>query len=373
MPPTKNHYPFYSPRFWHGMRPATWAKLLAQGGFRVDPSRVPMLIGVTATTPFNALMAGVQNVVRRADLADAKLHGPPVFIIGHWRSGTTMLHELLVRDERFGSPTTYQCFAPHHFLVTGSLIRRFGGWLIPGRRPMDNMTAGWELPQEDEFAIMNLGLPSPYRRMAFPRQDDVDTDYLDLEGVPATDRDHWAATLHRFLANVSVASDRPLIVKSPTHTGRVKLLAETFPGAKFVHITRDPRMLYPSTCRLWQSLDDVQGLQRITDSADTSRLHDYVIGCFRRMYDAFHRDRDAIDDGHLIDIRYEDLVADPVETIADVYHRLHLADFETARPELQRWATEEHRQYQPNTHQLDDKIEHILRQHWADYFERYGY
>ena len=28
----------------------------------------------------------------------SKIDQPPVFIIGHWRSGTTMLHELMIQD-----------------------------------------------------------------------------------------------------------------------------------------------------------------------------------------------------------------------------------------------------------------------------------
>ncbi len=33
---------------------------------------------------------------------------------------------------------------------------------------MDNMAAGWNRPQEDEFAVLALGAPTPYSRMAFP-------------------------------------------------------------------------------------------------------------------------------------------------------------------------------------------------------------
>src|SRR5271170_6583798 len=42
---------------------------------------------------------------------------PPLFLVGHWRSGTTLLHELLALDECFAVPSTYACFNPHHFLL----------------------------------------------------------------------------------------------------------------------------------------------------------------------------------------------------------------------------------------------------------------
>ena len=52
-------------------------------------------------------------------------------IIGHWRSGTTMLHELLILDPRHTFPNTYQCFEPLHFLWTEWFVprTRFRLWL----------------------------------------------------------------------------------------------------------------------------------------------------------------------------------------------------------------------------------------------------
>ncbi len=159
-----------------------------------------MALGITAAGPFNTGLYLTQRLIYGRKLAAAELHGPPVFIVGHWRSGTTLLHELMVRDERLSSPSTFQCFAPHHFLVSEWFFRRFGAWLLPGKRPMDNMAAGWDRPQEDEFALIELGLPSPYRRMAFPNQPPVDLDYLDFKSVPQADIDRWLRVVAFVLA-----------------------------------------------------------------------------------------------------------------------------------------------------------------------------
>ncbi|TWU16282.1 Sulfotransferase domain protein [Allorhodopirellula heiligendammensis] len=368
-----NRYPFYSPRFWHGMRPLTWFRLLRQGDFSISPSRMGLAVSVSLATPFNTLLLGLQNLVFRRRLRAAELHGPPVFIIGHWRSGTTLLHELMVRDERWSSPSTYQCFAPSHFLLTQWFFRTFAAWLLPGKRPMDNMATGWDRPQEDEFALVNLGAPSPYRRIAFPRRGPVDMDYLDFEGVDEQSRQQWLATLKSFLHRVSAATTRPLVIKSPTHTGRIGYLADAFPNARFIHITRDPRDLFPSTCRLWRSLDDVQSLQAPSAATSDDGIEEYVLDCFTRMYAAFNEQRHKIDDHHLIEIRYEDLIADPVATLENIYDSLRLADFETVREEIQTWTDNEHRSYQPNKHQLSVADEQRLQEHWGDYFSRYNY
>jgi len=349
------------------MGPVAWWKLLRLGRFAVHPSRLPMAAAVTFATPFNAVMGLTQNWVWGRRLQTCSLHGPPIFIIGHWRSGTTLLHELLVLDERLSSPSTFQCFAPHHFLLTEWFFRGFCSWLLPGQRPMDNMAAGWDRPQEDEFALVNLGLPSPYRRIAFPNAPPPDTEYFDTQSLPEEQRRRWSTTLATFLRAVSYRTERPLVVKSPTHTGRVATLAETFPGAKFIHITRDPRALFPSTVRLWRSLDEVQALQKPTGEG----LDSYVLDCLETMYTAFHRQRDEIDPANLIDIRYEDLIADPVGQVESIYRRLRLGDFEHVRQTLSQWAQTAHREYKTNQHQLPAEDEALIRKRWSEYFERY--
>ena len=351
------------------MRPVTWYRLLREGNFRFSPGRLPLVLGVSLSTPVNSGLSVLQNLLFHRKLADAEMHGPPVFIVGHWRSGTTLLHELMVRDERFSSPSTFQCFAPHHFLVTEWFFRRFASWLLPGKRPMDNMDAGWERPQEDEFALLTAGLPSPYRRMAFPNNDPVDLDYLDFAGVSEDAIAEWLAALRRFLLNVSTATGRPLIIKSPTHTGRIGYLAREFPDAKFIHIARNPRSLFPSTCRLWRGLDEVQALHKPRHE----NLEAYVIECLQRMYRAFHDQRQSVDASRIVDVRYEDLTRDPVHTLKQIYETLRLSDFEPARAAIEAWESDEHRQYQTNRHQLSASTEARIQRDWHEYFDRYGY
>lgn len=351
------------------MRIGTWLALLRENRFRVDPSRVPMALLLTLETPMNDLLGWLQQWRRGAEIRQTQLVAPPIFIVGHWRSGTTLLHELMMLDSRLSYPTTYQCFAPHHFLISEWFFSTFCNWLLPDKRPMDNVAAGWNRPQEDEFALMNLGLPSPYRRIAFPRRPAPDLDYLDFAGVDEMALRRWLSGLDQFLKTVTTDTQRRLVLKSPTHTGRVGVLANYFAGAKFIHITRDPRALYPSTRRLWSSLDAVQGLQRPPAETDP----EYVLTCFERMYASFHAERDGLPPEQIVDIRYEDLVADPVETLREVYRALELDDFAPVEAPLSEWIEENHRGYQPNEHRLPAEDEALIKRRWADYFTRYGY
>ena len=157
-------------------------------------------------------------------------------MIGHWRSGTTLLHELLVLDSRHTYADTYDCFAPNHFLVSSWLIRPTLGLLMPARRPVDNMAAGWDHPQEDEFALCNMGVPSPYLTAAFPNCPSQYPEYLDLRDVPPAAVQRWKDSLRWFLTCLTVRRPKRIVLKSPAHTCRIKVLLEMFPNAKFVHI-----------------------------------------------------------------------------------------------------------------------------------------
>jgi omega-hydroxy-beta-dihydromenaquinone-9 sulfotransferase len=324
---------------------------------------------ISVINPFNAI-AGVAQRVWYGRLIDrTRIDQPPVFIIGHWRSGTTYLHELMHLDERFVSPTTYQCFAPHHFLLTERLMLTLGGWLMPRQRPMDNMAAGWERPQEDEFALLTLGAPTPYLRMAFPNDEPPFREFLDMVGCRPDDLARFERALTNFVRLLTFASPgKRVLLKSPPHTGRVAMLSRLFPGAKFIHITRNPYELFSSTIRLWPALDEVQGLQFPKNAG----LEEFVFDCFSRMYAGFEEQRAQLDPAAIYDVKYEDLVADPPQCIGQIYEALDLGDYEPVRNAIGVYATK-HKDFKTNKHELDEAKKTRIRQRWSGYFERYGY
>jgi omega-hydroxy-beta-dihydromenaquinone-9 sulfotransferase len=368
--PEKFHpYPFYSPRFWHGMRYGDWIKLAAKHRFDFSLVRWPMALAIGAVTPFNSAMRLVQNAIYGKRIAETAIEQPPVFIIGHWRSGTTFLHELMYLDDRFASPNTYQCFAPHHFLLTEWCMLKFGWWLMPRHRPMDNMEAGFDRPQEDEFALLTLGAPTPYLRMAFPNHPPPYMEFLDMQGVDPVDLERFEKALTHFVKLLTFHLGKQVLLKSPPHTGRVEVLSRMFPGAKFLHITRNPYSLYSSTVRLWKSLDDVQGLHWPPRPVG---LEEYVFECLERMYGGFEKQRQGIPPGRIYDIRYEDLVKDPVAKLSEVYRELDLGDFSAVQPKIEAHVAGQ-KNYKTNKHELDESLKRQIRERWSLYFERYGY
>jgi hypothetical protein len=251
-------------KFWYGICITGWLRLLVINRFRVGWRYWHHVPAMTLMSIFNSLYRKGQWFRFGWRIKPIAEDQQPLFIIGHWRSGTTLLHELLVLDARHTYPTTYECFAPNHFLATQWFVVRFMRFMLPSRRPMDNMAAGWDRPQEDEFALCNLGAPSPYLTMAFPNNRPLDQQYLT-----------------RFLCEVSYFKRKRIILKSPPHTCRIKVLLELFPQARFVHIVRDPFVVFPSTVHLWKKLYTQTALQRPTFVG----LEDRVLDTFERMYE----------------------------------------------------------------------------------------
>jgi len=363
-------YPWWSPRFWHGMPLGVWLGMVASERGRIWPSKLGLAATISVAAAFNSLAEPLSEARYRRHLRQPPETPPPLFIVGHWRSGTTLLHELLMLDSRFCCPSTYQCFAPGHFLLTESFLTRALAWMVPAKRPMDNVAAGWSRPQEDEFALANMGAPSPYRRMAFPATSSAEPVALDVARLPAEDLARWQAAMRRFLGRLAVRDPRRPVLKSPPHTARLGILAEMFPGARFLHVVRDPFVVFPSTVRLWRSLDEVQGLQ--VDRGE--RLEGYVFACFDEMYAAFERDRAGLPAGSLHEVRYEDLVADPVGQLARAYEQLGLEEFAAVQPALEAHArSRQMRQYRTNTYQLEPRLITEIARRWQPFIDRYGY
>ncbi len=360
--------PWYEGQLWIGMSLGAWLRLLARNRFAVSPSRLPQAAAVTAYATANSGAGLVQRLWYSRRIARMELAPDPLYILGHWRSGTTLLHELLALDPRHRTPTTFECLAPHHFLISEAVIRRWFWFLLPKKRPMDNMRLGYDRPQEDETALCGLGVPSPFLTIAFPNRPVQDAAYHDLRELPASEWARWQARLARFYRSLLVHRHGKLVLKSPQHSFRIPVLAEMFPQMRCVQLVRDPYTVVSSAVHFWWSMYEAYALQ----APPYEGIEQYVFETFEQMQKALERDRALIPAENWIDLRYEDLVADPVACLADLYERLELGDFEPARPAIEQYA-QRARRYQTNKYELaPEQMEEITRR-WLPLVERYGY
>lgn len=356
------------PHFWEGCDFCAWMRLLVRNRFAIDWPYLYVAVIVTFVSLGHTILRFIQDALYGSLVRRTPIREAPVFIIGHWRTGTTLLHEYLILDERHAYPTTYECLDPNHFLLTEELFTRWFSFLIPSYRPMDNMAAGWDRPQEDEFALCMLGQPSPYLTMAFPNHPPQCPEALDLEGLPPRARAAWQTAFHRFLKQLTYKYGKRLVLKSPTHTCRIKMLLQLFPEARFIHIVRDPYILFPSTVHLWKELYRTNGLQRPT----LAGLEEQVFNTFTHLYRRLEETRHLVDPKRFYELHYENLVRDPIEEIRKLYEHLDLGAFDRVLPRLQQYLAD-HAGYRTNRYCLLPELRAEITRRWGEVIRRYGY
>lgn len=359
----------WSPRMWEGCDTATLLKLLASQRFAIDPklSYIPLACSLTAY--INTALGWAQRGIYGRKIDSTTITHPPLFVLGHWRTGTTLLHELLILDENHACPETHACLLPHHALLSERFFKRFLNFLMPGKRPMDNMALGWERPQEDEFALALLGLPSPYRDIAFPNRPSISKNTLDLQGLPEKELAKWKHGFMAFIRMLTFRDSRRLILKSPTHTARIPILLELFPKAKFINITRNPYVLFSSTVNLWTSMARKHGFQT---PRKPDLIRSKVIREFRIIYERYLADRSLIPKGNLVEFRYESFVGNPVEQLASAYDQLGLPDWEHVRQRIEAYVANQ-KNYETNKYELSNHDRIMIKDEWGDLIAKLGY
>lgn len=358
----------WMPRLWQGCDFFAWGRLLLRNRFRVELPYLHIAVIVTFVSACHSVLRWLQELLYAERIRATPVRAAPIFIIGHWRTGTTLLHELLILDPRHGFPNNYQCLEPNHFLLTEGLITRYLSFLMPSQRPMDNMAFGWGTPQEDEFALCMMGQPSPYLKIAFPNNPSPYPESLDLERMSPQARARWKRALLTFVRGLTFKTGKRLVLKSPAHACRIKTLLEVFPDARFLHIVRNPYVVFPSTVNLWKTLYETHGLQK----PRLDGLYDYVFDTFTHLYAKLEEGKRLIPPGHFHELRYEDLVADPMAEMRTVYERLGLGEFEKVLPELRKYLGKT-AGYRTNRYERSPELRAQITHRWGEVIRKYGY
>lgn len=345
-----------------------WCRVLRDNRFAVDLPWWPRAAVLTAGSVLNSYYRRLEDREFAPWLEDVAIK-PPLFILGHWRSGTTLLHTLLALDDRFAYPNLYQVFFPHTFLGTEEARTNLVRPLIPQTRVFDNVAQGLRMPNEDEFATCSASLCSPYMGWAFPRRHEHYERYLTFRGVPEEEVERWKRSLVGFLKKLTWKYDRPILLKSPPHTCRIRRLLELFPDARFVHIRRDPYAVFQSTRHLTEVLTRSLQFQH----PRPGDLDAAVLRSYRAMHDAFFEERPLIPEGHYHEIAFEDLEADPVGEIRATYEALGLSDFDSVLPHLEDYVGTLSRYRKNEYPALPESSRRQVARAWGRCFEEWGY
>lgn len=347
-----------------------WMAQLRHQRFKVAPRYWPRAAFITLNSIGTSIRAARETREYGARLRDVELL-PPIFVLGHWRSGTTHLHNLLSLDTQFAYPNFYQVTNPHTFLTTEESAQRSRAFklLSPRTRLIDNMQATLGSPMEDEVALAVLTGLSPVLDVIFPHPDHPSDKYLTFREASPLEIARWKDGFVQFMKKLALRSNRRMVLKSPPHTCRIKLLLELFPGAYFIHIHRNPYVVFKSYMRSFQIMQEMMQL-RIPDN---SGLEAWVIEQYRAMHEAFLEERPLVPAGRFFELSYEALERSPVDMIRSIYEHFALPGFDAMRPALDAYLGTIRNYQKSELAELSPQLKKRLSDAWRRYFDEWGY
>jgi hypothetical protein len=306
--------------------------------------------------------------IKQVDLSSEEK--APIFILGHYRSGTTHLHYLMAKDPQLGHLNNFQ-----GFLITISLLGK--GWLdwllaplVPNKRPMDNMKMNMYAPQEEDLPVSNLTAHNGMHSYFFPKNQSYFQKYTLMRNVSDAEKKEWQKAYDKVLRIVSVGNNnKRLVIKNPLNTGRLKELLELYPNAKFVYIHRNPYEVYRSTRKLYNKTIGTQFLQEV----DEAYIQDMIFNNYKGMMQQYIDQRSLAAPNQLIEISFEELIADGEGTMQKIYQELKLPNWENAKPEIQAYL-ESVKDYKRNKFKpLSSKINQRIQKDWKFVFDEWKY
>ena len=290
----------------------------------------------------------------------------PIFIIGHWRSGTTLLHNLLSLNKNVGFFNTYNSLFINN-IYSSFLFKTLMRVTMPKERPSDNIKLDVDLPQEDEFAVSNYLDNSHYNFFFFPNN--YKKFYSEAISFNNNKSSRWLKAYSQLLNRISLYTNKPqIIVKNPSNTARIKYLLEKYPNAKFIHIYRNPVFVYLSTYKFFSELFPSVNLQNIDDKL----LHDLIIYNYREIYKDYYDQKHLIPKENLIEIKFEDFKKDSLSFLNKIHKRF---DLKLSQELLSQYISylESQKSHKMNTYKIKkDTLSHIEKEFHTS-FEKMKY
>ena len=348
----------------------TWFKLLARNKFLIDIRFLPKVLFITITVIFNIPFQLYEYLRYSKPIKKVKIKRP-IFIVGHYRSGTTYLHNVLGKDPNFCFCSTYEALTPHVFLSIGGITKKILGWTMPATRPQDNVEAGAEKPSEEEFAMGNISNISLTHGYYFPKNIfNVFYESVIFEKDKIKKTKHWKKHFDYFLKKLTYKNNgKQLLLKSPANTARIKEILELYPDACFIHIHREPYAIYQSNINLYEKILPLLSFQKVGNKF----IEDFILYSYEKTYKKFLIAKKVLPANQLFEISYDAFVKLPLKELQKAYIQLDLGDFAKAISCLEEEVKAVENYKTNNYSTLNNETKSIIADKWSFMFEQYGY
>lgn len=346
---------------------ANFFRVLAMGkvSYRFIPKLALTLLIILISTPFQVY----EYFFYRNRVRNYKFKKPPIFIIGHWRSGTTHLHNLLCKDPDNGFTTTYQAVFPYN-LKSKWLFKTFMNLNIPAKRPSDNVRLSSNFPQEEEYALSNMVHSSFYHFFYFPSNcTQLYKKYVRFNGISSNEKNNFKKIYHELLvkAALNLRKDQ-LVLKNPVNTGRIKQLLEMYPDAKFIHIYRNPVVTYLSSIKFFKSLLVTTSLEEYKDEDIISA----VLKNYKNLMRDYFETKKLIPEGNLYEIKFEEFDQNNLFYLKEMFEKLDISTWDHARPHFEEYIKAQ-KNYKKNSYKITRAELDLILKEWGFAIKKLNY
>jgi len=344
--------------------------LLRQNNFRIGFRYLPRFMYSTAVSSVMAPFRAQERKKFDNKIANTTISHHPLLILGHWRSGTTYLHNILSLDRNLGYFTTFQAYLPGVFLANEKLFKSIVASSIPKRRPMDNVPMHPDFPQEDQYAVGAFSPYSYYHGWCFPNNMDFYNRFVLMENVSDFDIQRWKEIYLYLLKKVTIAvGGKRLVLKNQDNTAKVKLLLELFPDAKFILIQRNPYDLYYSMLKFMRMVIPLYCVQK---PPLFDEVEDLMMELYARMFRKYLKERTLIPKGNLVEVKYEDFIREPIQTIQHIYSELNLDGFTASRAAFDTYLKNQEA-FNEESYTISDEVRAKIDERWGFIKEAFDY
>jgi len=347
-----------------------WLKLITQN--KLSKKRIWMINKISLFVVFSAPFRWIQAIYLLFKLPSVSIKDkPPVFVIGHWRSGTTHLHYLLAQDKQFSYLEAFQAFFFRVAFISRTFMWPILNYFMPKTRPQDDIKINAGAPTEEEHCLTNLTEKSGMQSFFFPQNRTYYDKYNIFLNTKKREKESWKRTYNKMLLQIALyqGQEKTLLLKNPHNTGRIKILLELYPNAKFIFIHRNPYDVYLSNIHLYNKTIKSQFLQEFNDE----QIKERVLYCYETTLKKYLEEKSLINKDKLIEISYKELSDIPVETINKIYDKLSLGDFSKVKEKIEIYLKNLGVYKKNKFNNIDSQTRLEINKRWEFSFKKWDY
>lgn len=323
------------------------------------------LLRYTLLEPFRLIQVyWFYGKIRRHEITE-----DPIFVLGHWRSGTSHLQNLMVQGGDKTTSTIFTGLFADNYLVTGFWLKGVLNFIIKtlnAQYSIQRVPMHLDIPVELDSSLCAMVSPNCYTwGQVFPIRFEKWIDKMVLFDKEQA-AGQWISDYDFMIKKLSYHSGgKRVVVKTPGDTARMLKLYQKYPNARFIYIHRDPIAVYHSNLYLWSVIQKENSVQKLSDN----QINTLIIKTYQKLLSAYLKQRAFIPSSQLVEVHFEDLQKSPLATVKHIYSTLNLGPIpEKALAEL----IETNKSYKVKKYNTAPDLEATIKSQWDFAFKTWN-